>query len=173
MKQELQMVVDTLISEMGKMEARINGRMDERFDRNDKRFEQIDQRFEKIDQRFEQIDRRFEQVDERFDRMDQRMDQMDQRMDRIEDDMKIYVNMLVDEMGRMETRIDKRFQKVDERFDRMDVRLDSMQHEINGCKLACETVGLLMQRVDQHETRIERLEKRSGIGKMLPVGNGM
>lgn len=166
MKQELQMVVDTLISEMGKMEARINGRMDERFDRNDKRFEQIDRCFE-------QIDRRFEQIDKRFDRMDQRMDQMDQRMDRIEDDMKIYVNMLVDEMGRMETRIDKRFQKVDERFDRMDVRLESMQHEINGCKLACETIELLMQRVDQHETRIERIEKRGGIGKMLPVGNGI
>lgn len=173
MKQELQMVVDTLIGEMSKMEARINGRMDERFDRNDKRFERIDQHFGQIDKRFERIDKRFDRMDQRMDQMDQRMDQMDQRMDRIEDDMKIYVNMLVDEMGRMETRIDKRFQKVDERFDRMDVRLDSMQHEINGCKLASETVGLLMQRVDQHETRIERLEKRSGLGKMLPAGNGI
>lgn len=141
MNKELQQVMETLIGEMGKMEARINGRMDERF----------------------------EQIDKRFEQMDKRLEQHDQRMDRIEEDMKMYVNTLVEEMGRMEARMDKRFQKVDERFDKMDIRLDSMQHEINGCKLACETAGLLMQRVDQHEYRIDRLEIKTGIGKTLPI----
>lgn len=125
MNQELELVMNTLISEMGKMEARINSRMD-------KRFEQIDKRLE----------------------------QHDKRMDRIEEDMKMYVNTLVEEMGKMEARMDKRFQKVDERFDKMDVRLDSMQHEINACKLASETISILIQKVDQHEYRIERLEKK-------------
>lgn len=114
--------------------------------------------------RFEAVDRCFEQMDRRFEQIDKRLEQMDQRIDRTEEDMKMYVNMLVEEMGRMQNKIDQRFEKVDQ-------RLDSMQHEINGCKLACDTNNLLMQRLDQHETRIERLEKKSGVGKMLTVGN--
>lgn len=103
--------------------------------------------------------------------MDRRFVQMDKRMDGIEEDMKMYVNMLVDEMGRLETRVNHRFEKVGERFDRMDSRLDSMQHEINACKLACDSIPLLVQKVDQHEVRIERLEKKGGVGKILPAGN--
>lgn len=160
MNEELKMVMDTLISEMGKMETRITKRLDQ----HDKCFEAIDKRFEAIDKRFEAIDRRFEKMEKRF-------RAMDRRMDCAEKDMKMYVNALVDEMGRMEMRMNKRFEKVDKRFDHMDARLDAMQHEINGCKLACDTVSLLMQRIDQHESRIERLEKKSGIGKILPVGN--
>lgn len=148
MNQELKLVMDTLIGEMGKMEARINGRMDERF---------------------EQVDKRFEQVDKRFEQIDKRLDQHDKRMDCMEKDMKMYVNALVEEIGNVEAGMDKRFRKIDERFDRMDIRLDSMQHEINGCKLAIETNGLLMQKVDQHEIRIEKLEKKTGIGKALPI----
>lgn len=118
-----------------------------------------------------EMDRRFEQIDRRFEQIDQRFEQMDQRMDCIEKDVKMYVNMLVDEIGRLETRMNHRFGKMEERFDRMDSRLDSMQHEINGCKLACDTNNLLMQRMDQHEIRIERLEKISGVGKALPARN--
>lgn len=171
MNQELQMVMDTLISEMGKMEARINDRMDERFSRQDerfeaidKRFETIDERFEAIDKRFEAIDKRFEAIDKRFGALDKRLDRMDRRIRRTEKDMKLYVNMLVDEIGRVENKMDHRFKQV-------DARLDSMQHEINGCKLAVDTVSLLMQRVDQHENRITRLENTSGIGRVVPVGN--
>lgn len=138
MNQDLQVVMETLISEMGKMEGRINKRLDQ----HDKRFEQIDKRFDQHDKRFEQIDRRFACM---------------------ESDMKMYVNALVDEIGRLEARMNIRFQKIDD-------RLDSMQHEINGCKLTCDTVSLLIQRVDQHEDRIERLEKKNGIGKMLLAG---
>lgn len=150
MNQELELVMNTLIGEMGKMEARINGRMDERF-------EAIETRLDRHDKRFEAIEKCLDQHDKRFDKMDQRMDCMER-------DMKMYVNMLVDEIGRMETKMDKR-------FNEMDVRLDSMQHEINGCKLACDTVSILIQKVDQHEIRIEKLEKKASIGKMLPVGN--
>ena len=85
--------------------------------------------------------------------------------------MKAYVNGLVDEMGRMESRINARFEKVDERFDRIEARLDSMQHEINACKLESDTVNLLIKISDQHEIRIDRLEKKNGIGKLLPIGN--
>lgn len=148
MNQELQFVMDTLISEMGKMEARINGRMDERFNRNDKRFEEIDKRFEGIDERFKTIDKR--------------LNRMDKRIGRTEKDIKLYVNMLVDEMGRIENKMEQRFKQV-------DMRLDAMQHEVYGCKLASETVSLLMQRMDQHESRIERLEKTSGMGSVIPI----
>lgn len=146
MNQELVVVMNTLIGEMGKMEVRINDRMDKRF--------------EAIEKRLDQHDKRFEAIEKRLDRHDKRFDQSNQRMNRMEKDMKTYVNVLVDEMGKMEARMDKRFQKIDERFDRMDKRLDSMQHEIDGCKLACETVSLLIQKVDQHESRIQRLEKK-------------
>lgn len=80
MNHELELVMNTLISEMGKMEARINGRMDERF---------------------EAIDKRFEAIEKRLDQHDKRFDLMEQRMDRMEKDMKMYVNTLVDEMGKM------------------------------------------------------------------------
>lgn len=125
MNQELELVMNTLIGEMGKMETRINGRMDERFDA----------------------------MEQRMDRIELRMGRTEKRMNRMEKDTKMYVNMLVDEMGKLEGRMDERFKKV-------DIRLDSMQHEINGCKLACETVSLLIQKVDQHEYRIQRLEKK-------------
>lgn len=111
-----------------------------------------------------EMDKRFDALDKRIDRLEERMDRLEERVDRVEEDMKMYVNMLVDEMGRMET-------KINHRFETMDARLDSMEHEINACKLACDTNNLLMQRLDRHEIRIERLEKKSGIGQVLTVGN--
>lgn len=55
------------------------------------------------------------------------------------EEMKMVVNTIVDEMGRMEerinTRMDRRFDEVDRHFDKIEQRLDSMQHEINACKL--------------------------------------
>ncbi len=49
--------------------------------------------------------------------------------------MKMMVNTVVDEMGKIE-------KKIDVRFDRLESRLDSMQHEINACKLERESIGL-------------------------------
>lgn len=50
-------------------------------------------------------------------------------------EMKLFVNTIIDEMGRMEERInkrmDERFETIGKRFDKLDQRLESMQHDIN------------------------------------------
>ena len=75
------------------------------------------------------------------------------------DDLKLMVNTLIEEMGRMEdrinTRMDERFNKVDKHLGNIDVRLESMQHEINACKLERDSVGQLLKKKDQLESRIE------------------
>jgi len=160
MSEELQMVVHLII-----------GEMDKRFDALEERMDRLEERMDRLEERMDRLEERMDRLEERMDRLEERMDRLEERMDHTEKDMKLYVNGLVDEMGRMEVRINARFEKIDARFDRMDARLDSMQHEINACKLACDPITLLVQKVDQHEFRIDRLEKKSGIGKMLPVGN--
>lgn len=70
------------------------------------------------------------------------------------EEMKWMVNMLVDEMGRIEERITRR-------FDGVDQRLDAMQHEISFCKLEGDSVGLLIKKIDQLESRVEELEERT------------
>lgn len=51
------------------------------------------------------------------------------------DDLKLMVNTLIEEMGRMEdrinTRMDERFNKVDKHLGNIDVRLESMQQSAN------------------------------------------
>lgn len=74
------------------------------------------------------------------------------------EEMKVMVNTLIDEMGRMEDRINK---KMDERFDKIETCLESMQHEINLCKLERDSIGLLIKKIDQPEKRIEELEKKT------------
>lgn len=46
---------------------------------------------------------------------------------RMNDELKLMVNTIIDEMGRMEERINKKFDKIDERFNKLDIRLESMQ----------------------------------------------
>jgi archaellum component FlaC len=46
--------------------ARLEAKMNKRFEQVDKRFEQVDKRFEQVDKRFEQVDKRFEQVDRKL-----------------------------------------------------------------------------------------------------------
>lgn len=50
-------------------------------------------------------------------------------------EMKMMVNTIIDEMGRMEERINKRFESVDKRFDKIEQRLDMMQQEIKDRQL--------------------------------------
>lgn len=69
--------------------------------------------------------------------------------------MKLMVNTIIDEMGRMEERINKKFDKIDNHFDKLDQRLESMQHEINACKLERDSVGLLLKKIDELESRVE------------------
>ncbi|MCM1123213.1 MAG: hypothetical protein NC416_11575 [Eubacterium sp.] len=74
---------------------------------------------------------------------------------------KTMLNAILDEMGRMEGRINKKFEAVDARFDRLESRMDIMQHEINACKLERESISLLIQKIDEHEERITKLERRT------------
>lgn len=51
MSEEMKSMFNTIIEEMGRMETRINKRMDERFDK-------IKQRLDKIEKRIEELERR-------------------------------------------------------------------------------------------------------------------
>lgn len=45
------------------------------------------------------------------------------------DELKMMVNAIIEEIGRTESKISERFDKVDTRFDKIELKLDSMQHE--------------------------------------------
>ena len=66
----------------------------------------------------------------------------------MDNEIKVILNTILDEMGRIEERINKRMDKcldaLDERFDKIENRLEIMQHEINACKLERESIGLLI-----------------------------
>ena len=70
-------------------------------------------------------------------------------------EMKMMVNAIVDEMGRMEERLiermDRRFDEVNRCFEQVDQRLDSLQHEVNACKLSIDAINM---RLDQHEEKL-------------------
>lgn len=53
--------------------ARLEQRVDGRFDAIDRRFDAIDHQFDEIDRRFEGVDRRFEGFDRRFDELDRKL----------------------------------------------------------------------------------------------------
>lgn len=55
------------------------------------------------------------------------------------DEMKMMVNAIIDEIGRAEDRANRRFDKLEE-------RLDAIQHDVYACRL---------------ETRIEELEQKT------------
>lgn len=46
MSEEMKLMFNAIIEEMGRMESRINKRMDERFDKVDQRFDKIEQRLD-------------------------------------------------------------------------------------------------------------------------------
>lgn len=76
-------------------------------------------------------------------------------------EMKMVVNTIINEMGRMEERINKRFERMEYRLDSMQHEINSMQHEVNACKLERDEINMLLKKVDQHEERIKALEKRT------------
>ncbi len=63
-------------------------------------------------------------------------------------EMKMMVNAIVDEMGRMEERL---IERMDRRFEQVDQRLDSLHHEVNACKLSIDAINM---RLDQHEEKL-------------------
>ena len=67
---------------------------------------------------------------------------------------KMMLNAILEEIGRIDERTNKR-------FDKIDNKLDSLQHEVNACKLERESIGLLIKKKNQLESRIEELEKRT------------
>ena len=66
-------------------------------------------------------------------------------------EMKMMLNTILEEMGRVEERTNKRFDAIDQRFDRIDKQLEIMQHEINACKSEKDTISLLIKKIDQPE----------------------
>ena len=59
--------------------ARLESRMDSKFDAVDTRFEAVDKRFDAVDKRFDAVDKRFEGVDKRFDQVEARLGVLEQR----------------------------------------------------------------------------------------------
>ena len=72
----------------------------------------------------------------------------------MDDEIKMMLNAILEEMGRVEERTNKR-------FDKIENQLEIMQHEINTCKLEKDTISLLIKKIDQPEKRIEELEKKT------------
>ena len=103
----------------------------------DRRFERVDRRFKAVDRRFKTVDRRFDAVDRRFDAVDRRFDAVDREIARVRDEVK---------------------RSAEETRRHFDVVAERLRDEI---RFIAEGHALHSQRLDQHETRIERLEKRS------------
>ena len=60
----------------------------------------------------------------------------------MDNETKMMLNAILEEMGRMGSRIDQR-------FDKIDFQLESMRHEVNACKLEKESVSLLLKKINQ------------------------
>ena len=65
----------------------------------------------------------------------------------MDNEIKMMLNAILEEIGNVEERTNKRFDAVDSRFDKLDAQLEAMQHEINACKLERESIGLLLKKM--------------------------
>lgn len=72
----------------------------------------------------------------------------------MDNETKMMLNAILEEIGRIDERTNKR-------FDKIDARLESLQHEVSACRLERESIGLLIKKIDRLESRIEELEKRT------------
>lgn len=72
----------------------------------------------------------------------------------MDSETRMMLNTILEEMALMEERTNKR-------FDKIENKLELLQHEVNACKLERESIGLLIKKIDQLESRIEELEKKS------------
>ena len=68
----------------------------------------------------------------------------------MEKEKKMMLNAILEEIAHVDERVNKR-------FDKVEAQLDSLQHEVNACKLERESIGLLIKKIDQLESRIEEL----------------
>lgn len=69
------------------------------------------------------------------------------------EETKMMINAIVDEMGKMESRINNHFSEMNERFNKIDMQLLSMQHDINACKhYLNDEMDTLMAVLEEHIT---------------------
>jgi hypothetical protein len=99
-------------------------------------FQRVEARLAGHDERFDRMDERFDRMDERFDRMDARFDRMDARFETIE------------------TRIREESETMRRHFDVMVEKVEA------AVKIVAEGHGHLQTVVDNHEARLQSLEKR-------------
>ncbi len=75
-------------------------------------------------------------------------------------EMRDMVNMIIDEMARMEERINKRsdarYEALGKRMDQFDARLEALWHEVNANRLEKDTLVIM-------DKRITRLEQLAGV----------
>ncbi len=64
----------------------------------------------------------------------------------MDDEIKMMLNAILEEMGRVEERTNKR-------FDKIENQLEIMQHEINACKLEKDTISILIKKIECQRTR--------------------
>lgn len=69
----------------------------------------------------------------------------------MDDEMKLMINVVLEEIGRMEEKSDKKLEDINSRFDKIDAELESLHHEVNACKLERDSVGFLLKRLDKLE----------------------
>ena len=78
----------------------------------------------------------------------------------MDSEVKMMLNTILEEMGRVEERTNKRFDAVDKRLDRVQNELESMHHEINACKLEKDTISLLIKKTDQPEKELKNWKEK-------------
>ena len=120
-------------------------KVEERFNQNDDRFNKIDDRFNKIDDRFNKIDDRFTGIDDRFTGIDDRFTRIDNRLEKIEA-----------ELLTVRAEIKSEAESTRRHFD---IMVEKMADSV---KIVAEGTAHHSLRLDNHETRIKRLEKRRG-----------
>lgn len=147
--------MDSLVEILHRIEAKLES--------HDGQFENLSSRFDRLEIRVEEntaalqdvntvlveelskIDARFEQIDIRLDRMDARFEKIDIRLDQM----------------------DVRFEKIDIRLDQIDERVDVktgrieflLEHYRDDIKLFAEGITGQNRRLNDHESRIVKLEK--------------
>ncbi len=73
-------------------------------------------------------------------------------------------NVVIGEIDKLAERMEKRFEKMEKKFEKMDAKInyvhESLSHEINACKLASDTVTLLVDKTEELDNRVRVLEEK-------------
>jgi len=108
-------------------------------------FKKVEERFNESDDRFSKIDDRFSKIDDRLNKIDDRFKVIDHRLGRLQA-----------ELLNVRAEIKSEAESTRRHFDIMVEKMaDSVQ-------IVAEATAHHSSRLDKHETRIKRLEKRRG-----------